>query len=99
MTICSISLSWFAAAQVALSCSQAPNRNRFYAQVAFSEYPRCAPPETPWDDRSSCVGTPREKFTVMGLSVRVPEWRYTAWMYCEPQNDGFGSVFLGFWLL
>lgn len=49
--------------------------------VAFSEYPRCAPPETPWDDRSSCVSTPREKFTVMGLSVRVPEWRYTAWMY------------------
>jgi hypothetical protein len=49
--------------------------------VAFSEYPRCAPPDTPWDDRSSCVKTPREHFTVMGLSVRVPDWRYTAWMY------------------
>jgi iduronate 2-sulfatase len=48
--------------------------------VAFSEYPRCAPPETPWDDRSSCVKTERKNFNVMGLSVRVPEWRYTAWM-------------------
>ena len=38
--------------------------------VAFSEYPRCAPPETPWDDRGSCGSTPREDFDVMGLSVR-----------------------------
>ena len=51
--------------------------------VAFSEYPRCAPPETPWDDRSSCGGTPREDFHVMGLSVRVPDWRYTCWMYWD----------------
>ena len=42
--------------------------------VAFSEYPRCASPETPWDDRSSCVNTERKNFNVMGLSVRVPEW-------------------------
>ena len=49
--------------------------------VAFSEYPRCASPETPWDDRSSCVKTERKNFNVMGLSVRVPEWRYTAWMF------------------
>ncbi len=49
--------------------------------VAFSEYPRCAPPQTPWDDRSSCGSTPRADFNVMGLSVRVPDWRYTAWMH------------------
>eukprot|EP01052_Picozoa_sp_SAG31_P006796 SAG31_NODE_317_length_17813_cov_5.788585_3_plen_170_part_00 len=51
--------------------------------IAFSEYPRCAMPDAPWDDRTSCVSTPREKFTVMGLSVRVPEWRYTAWMWWD----------------
>lgn len=60
-----------------------PTTNPPKPNVAFSEYPRCASPKTPWDDRSSCVSTPREKFTVMGLSVRVPDWRYTAWMWWD----------------
>lgn len=51
--------------------------------IAFSEYPRCAPPDSPWDDRTSCVHTKRENFTVMGYSVRVPDWRYTAWMWWD----------------
>ena len=59
--------------------------------VAYSEYPRCAPPDAPWTPESycgrnhdekctspqSCVNTPRAHFTIMGYSVRTADWRYT----------------------
>ena len=51
------------------------------AAQAFSEYPRCAPVDTPWNDTTSCVHTKREDFTVMGYSVRTDEWRATFWMH------------------
>lgn len=53
--------------------------------IAYSEYPRCAPPDAPWTPEhtcgrnhdtvcsspQSCVNTPRSQFTVMGYSVRT----------------------------
>ena len=52
--------------------------------IAYSEYPRCAPPDAPWTPEhtcgmdhdqqcsspQSCVNTPRAHFTIMGYSVR-----------------------------
>jgi hypothetical protein len=61
--------------------------------VAFSEYPRCAPPDAPWTPEhtcgaglsgtgnktcaspQSCVNTPRDRFAVMGYSVRSDDYR------------------------
>lgn len=49
---------------------------------AFSEYPRCPiNVSEPWSDRTSCVFTPRENFTAMGLSVRTPTFRYNVWLH------------------
>ena len=68
--------------------------------IAFSEYPRCAPPDAPWTPESycgkthdqkclspqSCVNTPRAHFTIMGYSVRTPLWRYTEWAWWDGAN-------------
>ena len=65
--------------------------------IAFSEYPRCAPPDAPWTPErkcglkkdqpcaspQSCVNTPRTEFVVMGYSVRTPDWRYTEWAWWD----------------
>jgi hypothetical protein len=55
------------------------------ASRPLHRYPRCASPETPWDDRTSCVHTDRTNFTVMGLSVRSDTWRCTFWMWWDGQ--------------
>ena len=44
--------------------------NATISRAAFSEYPRCAPVDAGWTHTKSCVSTPRDKFTVMGYSVR-----------------------------
>ena len=52
--------------------------------AAYSEYPRCFHNvSTPWDDTTSCTRTLRRHFAAMGYSVRVDEWRYTAWMHWD----------------
>ena len=52
--------------------------------AVFSEYPRCPTNiSTPWDDSTSCVETPRERFTAMGYSVRTKDWRYTLWLHWD----------------
>jgi len=58
-------------------------------EVAFSEYPRCAPPDEAWTPEpganapESCISTVREDFTVMGYSLRTDEWRATFWMWWD----------------
>eukprot|EP01060_Flectonema_neradi_P004721 TRINITY_DN1309_c0_g1_i8.p1 TRINITY_DN1309_c0_g1~~TRINITY_DN1309_c0_g1_i8.p1 ORF type:complete len:502 (+),score=123.63 TRINITY_DN1309_c0_g1_i8:60-1565(+) len=55
--------------------------------AVFSEYPRCPPNVTePWGDKTSCVHTAKQNFTVMGYSVRTDEWRYTTWMWWDGVN-------------
>ena len=55
--------------------------------AVFSEYPRCPHDVTkPWEDKTSCIQTARENFTVMGYSVRTNDWRYTTWMYWDGAN-------------
>ena len=64
----------------------APSRTSSLASagVAYSEYPRCYHNlSTPWDDTTSCVETDRSNFSAMGYSVRVDEWRYTAWLHWD----------------
>jgi len=62
------------------------------AQVAFSEYPRCAPLDAAWTPEpgyttpQSCVNTARTNFTFMGYSVRTDEWRATFWMPWDKVN-------------
>lgn len=57
--------------------------------VAFSEYPRCAPPDAAWTPEpgatnpQSCIHTKRANFTIMGYSVRTDEWRATFWMWWD----------------
>eukprot|EP00038_Savillea_parva_P009232 m.182153 g.182153 ORF g.182153 m.182153 type:complete len:528 (+) comp15457_c0_seq1:109-1692(+) len=60
--------------------------NTTIKNYSFSEYPRCAPPDTPWQDTSSCVHTQRTNFTIMGYSVRDTEWRATFWMWWDGDN-------------
>ena len=68
--------------------------------IAFSEYPRCAPPDAPWTPErkcglkkdqpcaspQSCVNTPRTEFVVMG-------YRYDCWWRLpnRPPRRGFDS--------
>jgi hypothetical protein len=55
------------------------NPNSTIKPYSFSEYPRCAQPETPWADTSSCVHTQRTNFTIMvglrNLSFAIPPLR------------------------
>eukprot|EP00754_Rhynchopus_humris_P038177 Rhum_TRINITY_DN20841_c0_g1::Rhum_TRINITY_DN20841_c0_g1_i1::g.172213::m.172213/K01136/IDS; iduronate 2-sulfatase len=52
--------------------------------VAFSEYPRCPKNVSePWTDTTSCTRTKKADFTVMGYSVRVPDYRYTVWLHWD----------------
>ena len=54
--------------------------------AAYSQYPRCPNNLTYlWDDNSCHKGN---KVIYMGYSIRVPNWRYTAWMEWE---DGKGK--------
>ena len=65
---------------------QEPNPNPPLKTAAFSEYPRCAPPNAPWtpepgySNPQSCVNVHRSNFTVMGYSVRTDAFRCTFWM-------------------
>ena len=54
--------------------------------AAFSEYPRCADPSTPWKDTTSCIKTSRSDFNIMGYSVRTDAWRCTLWMHWDGKN-------------
>ncbi len=55
--------------------------------AVFSEYPRCPSNiSEPWSDRTSCVHTPRDKFAVMGYSVRTDTWRFTVWLLWDGVN-------------
>jgi len=57
--------------------------------VAYSEYPRCAPPDAAWTPEpgytnpNSCVTTARQNFTIMGTSMRTDAWRCTFWMWWD----------------
>ena len=60
----------------------APNKT-----AAFSEYPRCPSDlSKPWTDLTSCVHTHKQKFAVMGYSVRSSDWRYTVWLHWDRAN-------------
>eukprot|EP00937_MAST-01D_sp_MAST-1D-sp2_P007964 g7964.t1 len=54
--------------------------------AVFSEYPRCAPAGSPWQDTTSCIKTQRSDFKLMGYSVRTDAWRCTLWMPWDGKN-------------
>jgi len=63
--------------------------NKPLKAVAFSEYPRCAPPDAAWTPEpgyahpASCISTMRANFTIMGYSLRTDEWRCTFWLWWD----------------
>ncbi len=48
--------------------------------AAYSQYLRCPKDGiAEWDNNSCSIGNTDER-TYMGYSIRIPDWRYTAWM-------------------
>jgi len=54
------------------------NPNREWKRAVFSQYARCDLDSTSGYYKR-CSGTERNKFQVMGYSVRTSRWRYTEW--------------------
>ena len=48
--------------------------------AAYSQYLRCPKENIAEWDNNSCSANNKDERTYMGYSIRVPDWRYTAWM-------------------
>ena len=76
------------ALQRALAAPSAPGAPPPAARFALSVYPRC-----PADLRNAslfwknndCLLTERTRFAIMGISLRLPDWRYTEWRWWDGQ--------------
>eukprot|EP00750_Incisomonas_marina_P016631 INCI19240.1.p1 GENE.INCI19240.1~~INCI19240.1.p1 ORF type:complete len:864 (+),score=97.74 INCI19240.1:84-2594(+) len=55
-------------------------------RMAYSEFPKCGPPEAPWDDVGLCTRKDRNEFTAIGYSVRTQRWRCTQHYWWDGVN-------------
>lgn len=55
-------------------------------RMAYSEFPKCGSPDTPWDDFGLCTHKNRYDFTAIGYSVRSQRWRCTQHYWWDSVN-------------
>ena len=72
------------------------NPDQSVKKAAYHQYPACGCDDTPAKcynkTRGACNNTPRQNFNFMGYSVRVDEWRYTAWFKWLVSNSSNGTA-------